>query len=210
MRTMTLVAVLSLLSLPVAAQSEFSVGAAVQSSDRMGQEGTQAAFGVGARLALDLWDISFQVKRAGLDKVGTPGGHQVTYSANVRHWFGPVVFADLGGHRIISDATVWTKKTWWADGGAGLRLSYGGTAKRRPHRDEIGVKYGAEVATDAVAPNRTRGLSFLWAHDLPVAGDLFLRGTLTTGFRSYLQDGVRVRGTSSSIGLGVVWRPKDE
>ncbi|MCC6934769.1 MAG: hypothetical protein IT406_03740 [Candidatus Yanofskybacteria bacterium] len=197
------------LSLPVAAQTEVSVGTAVQGTDNMGQSGTQAAFGLGARKALGLFDLSAAVKRAELEKVGTPGGHQWTISGDIRHWVGPNLFLVVGGHRILSDATVWTKKTSWVDGGIGLCARYGTTATRRPHRDEFSVRYGGEVGTDAEAPNHTQGWAFLWSHDLPLRGSAFLRGSVGTSSRKYLQDGAWRHGTSSSLGIAFVLRPQD-
>ncbi|MCC6404886.1 MAG: hypothetical protein IT405_00680 [Candidatus Yanofskybacteria bacterium] len=209
MRVLVLGVSVLAMALPVAAQTEFSVGSAVQTTDNMGQDGTQAAFGLSGRKALGLFDLSAAVKRSELDKVGTPGGHQWTVSADLRHWIGPSLFVVVGGHRILSDATVWTKKTWWADGGIGLCARYGKTATRRPHRDEFSVRYGGEVATDAEAPNHTQGWAFLWSHDLPLRGSVFLRGTVGTASRKYLQDGAWRRGSSSSLGISFVVRPQD-
>lgn len=191
------------------AQSEIATMAGYTQSDNMGQSRGLFTTGVQGRVAVDVWDLTAWATYADSSKVGTPGGFQFTFGAGARHWFGRNFFVDGALSYSHTDSTVWAKDVLFAHGYTGMRLRYPAWGGRF-HRDEIGVGYQHEIATDAVAPNRTRGGQFFWRHDVPLRGNLFLRGGATVTFYRYRQFEQWRAGESNTLSLSIVFRPHDE
>lgn len=214
MRLLKMVIAIVLVGIPVLAlaQSEIAAMTGYAQSDNMGQSRGLFTMGVQGRVAVGLEDLTGWVQYTDSAKISTPGGFQFTFGAGTRHWLGRNFFVDGAMSYSHTDATVWTKDVWFAHGYTGLRLRYPAWGGRF-HRDEIGVGYQHEIASEAMPScpsNRTRGGQFFWRHDVPLRGNWFLRGGATVTFYRYRQFEQRRAGEMNILSLGLVYRPRDE
>lgn len=200
--------------LPVLVMLFLPTLAAAQSSElRLGGNiwrGSNHGFGssvfsgiAGGQIAVRSWDFGGDASLSTLPKLGTPGGHQTTYSAFARQWFGPNFFVSGDAAWAHADATVWTKDVTFVGGTAGVRWRTR-TGRVRPDEDVVYVSYDHEIKTDAVAPNRTRVWTAGWRHDWQLNGVVAIRGGLAFSYTRFLQNGDWWTGKSFSVSTALV------
>ena len=174
--------------------------------------GLQTAAGsasAGGQFALKPVDVGGSLSLSTLHKIGTPGGHQVTYGPLVRVWLHPKLFVTGTANWIHTDATVFTKDVTFIGGGGGFRLRTFRSNHLRSDDDIVFLSYEQEVKTDAPAPNRTRILSAGWRHDFHIYGPTFFRAGLAFGRVSFLQGGEVWHSVSIGSSLSLIFKRQE-
>lgn len=191
------------------AQTEAAAGASWVDSEGMGNSRGVVSLDVSGRLAVDLWDISAAIARADIVKYDTPRGSKVIYSAGARHWLSRSLFASIAVDYVSAWTPAWSKDVTYIHGELGLCGRFQLQKEKRPHRSEMGLTIIREVRSTMLRPNRVRGLGFFWRHDIPLTSVWFLRGSLYANDYSYAQLEKHREGSSTSVGVSLVWRPHD-
>jgi hypothetical protein len=167
--------------------NELGAGAGTSSTSNLGLQSTVATGTLLGQVAVGSLDLGGSVSISSLHKVGTPGGHQFTYSTFARKWIQSKAFMTGTVSWARSDATLWIKNTTFLGAAGGLRWRNARSNHSRPDEDLAYLSYEQEVQTTAMYPNRTRIYSAGLRHDFHLAGRKFFRLNLAAGRARFIQ-----------------------
>jgi len=193
----------------MAQTTEFAVGGGVYASTNSGLQSAAGNASAGGQFAFRRVDVGGSVSLSSLHKIGTAGGHQLTYGPLVRVWLHPKFFVTGMADRLHTDATVYTKNVTFIGGGGGFRLRTFRSNHLRSDDDIVFLSYEQEVKTDSPAPNRTRILGAGWRHDFHISGPAFFRTGLAFSRVRFLQAGEVWHSVSIGSNVSLIFKRQE-